>query len=215
MTVLLAAATPAEIKPFIDYYRSQTDAFPHQADVLITGIGLVAATYSLVKQVSIKQPDLIIQAGVGGCFDKTIALGTVLAVKQDTIADLGVVESGRLLDLADLGLMRRNQVPFTNGWLPNKNAILKKVKMKKVSAISINEITTSQKRVAVYREKFNPVIESMEGAALHFVALSDRIPFLQIRAVSNYVGERNKKKWKMKEAVTNLNNELIGLLHSI
>src|SRR5687768_5288054 len=133
MIILLAAATSAEIKPFIDYYRNQPGVFPHQVDVVITGIGLVAATYSLSKQTSLKQPDLIIQAGIGGCFDKTIALGVVLAVKQDRIADLGVVESGRFLDLADLGLLRKNQFPFTNGWLPNKNAVLKKVKMKKVN----------------------------------------------------------------------------------
>ncbi len=48
----------------------------------------------------------------------------------------------------------------------------------------------------------------MEGAALHYVCLQEQIPFVQIRSVSNYVGERDKTKWKMKEAIENLNTEL-------
>ena len=51
-----------------------------------------------------------------------------------------------------------------------------------------------------YENKFLPVIESMEGAALHYVCLMEKIPFLQIRSISNYIGERDKKKWNMKDA---------------
>ena len=49
----------------------------------------------------------------------------------------------------------------------------------------------------------------MEGAALHYVCLMEKIPFLQIRSISNYVGERNKRNWNMKEAIANLNKKLI------
>ena len=48
----------------------------------------------------------------------------------------------------------------------------------------------------------------MEGAALHYVCLCEKIPFLQLRCVSNYVGERDKSKWEMTEAISNLNIEL-------
>lgn len=212
MTILLAAATSFEIKPFIDYYRSHPGAFSPGIDILLTGVGLTAATYSLTKQIHTKYPDLIIQAGIAGCFNDTVPLGTVVAVKQDTIADQGIMEARQWMNIIDLGLMKRNQFPFTNGWLHNKSDVLKKVPAKKVKGISINEITTSKKRIEAYREKYDPVVESMEGAALHYVALSENIPFVQLRAISNYIGERNKKKWKMKEAIDNLNNELVGLL---
>ena len=56
-----------------------------------------------------------------------------------------------------------------------------------------------------YKEKFDPTTESMEGAALHFVCLSENIPFLQFRVLSNYIGERNKKKWILKESIIQLN----------
>jgi len=55
----------------------------------------------------------------------------------------------------------------------------------------------------------------MEGAALHYVCLMEKIPFVQIRGISNYIAERNKKNWNMKESISNLNNELIRLLKNI
>ena len=41
------------------------------------------------------------------------------------------------------------------------------------------------------------------------------IPFLQMRSISNKVGERDKNKWKIKEAVENLNIELIKLIQTL
>jgi futalosine hydrolase len=45
--------------------------------------------------------------------------------------------------------------------------------------------------------------------------MKENIPFVQIRSISNYVGERNKQKWKLKEAVQNLNKELIRLVEGL
>jgi len=84
--------------------------------------------------------------------------------------------------------------------------------LKKATGISVNEITTDKKKVNLYRKSFNPVVESMEGAALHYVSLMEKIPFIQIRSISNYIAERNKCNWNMKEAVENLNKELISIL---
>jgi futalosine hydrolase len=52
----------------------------------------------------------------------------------------------------------------------------------------------------------------MEGAALHFVALMENITFLQLRSVSNYVGERDKTKWDLSGAINNLNKQLQDLI---
>ena len=211
MNCLVIAATPIEIAPFLTYLKKEKK-IKYEIDVLITGIGLTAATYALLNQINIKKPAFIIQAGVGGCFDKKIKLGTVVAIKKETIADQSVVELKTLKTLFDLKLLPQNKNPFSNGWLVNSNDILRKIKLKKVTGISVNEITTDKKKVKLYRDRFKPVIESMEGAALHYVSLMEKIPFLQIRSVSNYIAERNKQKWNMKEAVENLNKDLISIL---
>ena len=64
-------------------------------------------------------------------------------------------------------------------------------------------------------EKFGADIESMEGAAFHYVCLQEKIKFLQLRSISNIAGERDKTKWTMKEAIVNLNIELKKLVKNI
>jgi futalosine hydrolase len=214
MNYLVVAATAVEIAPFLAYCRTATKK-EFTGDILITGIGLTATTYHLAKQIAIKKPDFIIQAGVGGCFNTAMKLGSVVAVKQDTIADQSVVELNQLKSLFNLQMVPHNQYPFKKGWLINNNsAFLRKTKLKAVKGISVNEITTSKKKIIFYEEAFDPVVESMEGAALHYVCLMEKIPFLQIRSISNYIGERNKKNWNMKESIVNLNKVLIQIVNN-
>lgn len=218
MNCLLVAATAKEIAPFLEYYRNQQNQWPNNLniDVLITGIGMTATAYHLTKHFSIKRPDFVLQAGVAGCFDTKIPLGSVVAIKQDTIADESVIELKKLRTLFALQLVPENQFPYTKGWLPNTDtAMIKKSNLKVVKGISVNQITTSKQMIHFYKNEFNPVIESMEGAALHYVCLMEKISFLQIRSISNYIGERNKKNWNMKESIINLNKELIRLLQNI
>ena len=63
--------------------------------------------------------------------------------------------------------------------------------------------------------KYNPKIESMEGAALHYVCTDLEVPYLQIRSISNYVGERDKIKWKMPLAIANLNDTLVNIVNRL
>ena len=212
MNCLIVAATPIEITPFLGYFKSSNIK---NIDILITGIGLTATTYSLMRQLRLKKPDVVLQAGVGGCFDTSIPLGQVVVVKQEAIADQSVIELNQLKTLFDLKLVPQDQFPFKKGWLINNSEVLKKTTLKKVKGISVNEITTSKQKVKFYIETFNPVVESMEGAALHYVCLMEKIPFIQLRAVSNYIAERNKKNWNMKESILNLNKEIIKLLNNL
>lgn len=213
MNILLIAATAKEIKPFLQQHRN-SKKIP-DVDILITGIGLTSTTYHLIKQLQLKQPGLVIQAGVAGCFDKQLPLGSVVLIKQDTIADESVVELKRLKTLFDLELVPQDNFPYSKGWLINSNnTFIKKSGLKTVKGISVNQITSSKEMITFYKNKFNPVTESMEGAAMHFVCLMEKIPFLQLRSISNYIGERNKKKWNMNESIINLNNELIKFINS-
>jgi futalosine hydrolase len=214
MNILLIAATAKEIEPFLQHYRNSKKLT--DVDILITGIGLTSTTYHLAKQLQLKQPELVIQAGVAGCFDEQLPLGSVVIIKQDTVADESVVELKKLKTLFDLKLVPQNQFPYHKGWLINSNStFIKRVGIKTVKGISVNQITSSKEMIAFYKNKFNPVTESMEGAALHYVCIIEKTPFLQVRSISNYIGERNKKKWNMNESIINLNTELIKLIKKI
>jgi len=214
--LLVVAATPLEIAPFLEQWKKGMLRLGRwEMDVTITGIGLTATTYSLLKQIQISKPDLIIQAGVGGCFDPKIPLGSVVLVKQETIGDQSVIELNQLKTLFDLSLVPQDEFPYQKGWLINRSPRMRTIRMKKVRGISVNEITTDPRKRKFYESAFQPVVESMEGAALHYVALRENIEHLQLRSFSNYIAERNKKKWNMRSSIDNLNQALIRIVESL
>jgi futalosine hydrolase len=218
MHCLLVASTAGEITPFTEHLAT-TEKLEHidfDIDILITGVGSNAATYHLTRYLQSKKPDLVIQAGVAGSFDKNTTLGTVFAVIEDVYADQGVQEKTGFRDIFDLHLAGPNDLPFKKGVLKNPNKVLiQRTKLKKAKAVTVNEITTQQKRAEYYLGKYKAKLESMEGASLHYVCLLEGVSFLQIRSISNYVGERNKKKWNLPLAIENLNKQLIRLLESL
>jgi futalosine hydrolase len=127
-----------------------------------------------------------------------------------------VTENKQWKDLFDLKLDSANDAPFEKKSLPNNflnQYNLLKLPTKK--GVTINTITTEKKIIERYRTKYKAQIESMEGAALHYIGRDLSIPFIQIRAVSNYVGERNKAKWKMQEAIYNLNETVLQYLDAL
>lgn len=175
----------------------------------------MTATYAFTKAIFVHHPDLLIQAGVAGTLDEGQTLGNVVAVRSEVIGDLGVEEQDGFRSLFDLKLLSRDSLPWTNGKLLNNNEILKTCRLAVVDGITVNEISTNKKRIEHYRRVYGAQVESMEGAALHYTGLMERIPFLQIRSLSNFIGERNKTKWMMSSAVVNLNRELQRILKNL
>ena len=212
MEVLLCAATRFEIEPTIQYLASENIT---NIDILITGVGLLSATYQITKAVSRKSPQLMLQAGIAGTFDSNLQLGSVVLVESETIGDLGVMEQGMFRSVFDMKLVQENDKPWSHGRLLNASEILNQSKLQKVRSVSINEITTLPSRIEHYKTSLGATVESMEGAALHYVGLMENIPFLQVRSLSNFVGERDKSKWHIKEAIENLNKELIQIISKL
>jgi len=216
MHLVLTAATSAEIQPAVDWLKKQQQSATFQkAGILITGVGGVATTYFLANFLSRTKPGVIIQAGLAGSFQGDRE-GDTLVIRQDCFADMGAWENGQFRDLFDLGLIEKNQPPFANRFLLNPyEKLLSIAGLEQVSSITVNEITTDSRRIAWYKQNLSPVVESMEGAAFHYVCLLEKIPFLQMRSISNLIGERDKTKWHMSKAINNLNETLISLLNKL
>jgi futalosine hydrolase len=204
MKVLLVSATEFEIAS----YFKQKDTI----DVLLTGVGIPIALYHLQKKITENRYNLVIQVGLAGAFTTKFELGETVFVNQDTFGDLGIEEKERFTPIFETDLFNKNEFPFENGWLVNKNKILQQSTLEVVKAVTINKVTDKGNIKQQLIDSFNPDIETMEGAALHYVCLHQNIPFIQLRAISNYVGERDKTKWKIDLAISNLHNELIKLL---
>ena len=207
MQILIVSATLMEIAPL----QQQKPALQY----LVTGVGAPACMYTLQEKLHQNSYDLVIQAGIGGCFDSTIPLSTVYGIEKDVFADAGIFENGALKTLFEAGLADPNQSPFSDGWLVNKSTILSTIHMPLAGAITVNRVSENEETNLLYKAKYQPMIESMEGAAFHYVCIQQKIPFLQIRSLSNYVGERDKTKWKMQASIQSLNESLVQIVDSL
>ncbi len=207
MRILLTAATENELELFINMYSD--------IDILITGVGTPSTIYQLQKRLQQQEYDFVIQAGIAGAFSTELSLGEPVLIKQDTFGDLGAEERQVFNSFIGSDLIKANGFPFANGWLINAEGIPKNSSLKSVKAVTINKVSDSLLQKQQLINVFDPQIETMEGAALHYVCLQEDVPFVQIRTVSNYVGERDKSKWKMRLAFENLNEELVKLINQL
>jgi futalosine hydrolase len=218
MKVVITAATTGEWMPaFLNIntlYTSESNRFKvsfHQS-----GVGMLASSVALTRMALEEKPDFVIQAGIAGTFDMSSTLGKTITIHEEYLGDTGVEEEGKWKDIFDLKLEKSNYPPYDKKRLPNEHlAKFNLLKLPEVTAITVNEISTSKSRIQQLMKKYNPVVESMEGAALHYVCREINIPFIQIRSISNYVGERNKAHWKMKEAIANLNETLLNYIDKL
>lgn len=217
MNITLVAATRMEIAPTLHYLSERIYLRKHQhIDTLITGVGVVNATYQLTRAFTKRPPNIAIQAGIAGSFHPIYAPGMVVTVKEDLMGDQGVLESGNWKDLFDMGFMTGNEAPWLNRKLPNPHAdLLRRTSLESVRGITVNQVSTNCEMITQLKDKYMPVVESMEGAAFHYVCLMEKIPFLQLRGISNQVGERDKGKWKIESTVDALNQQLIRLINHI
>lgn len=205
MQILVTAATEMEIAPFLDHSQ---DTDYH----LVTGVGVPACMYQLQRKLFSVKYDCVIQAGIAGTFTHDIALGETVLIDKDVFADLGIFENNQLHSLFATGFIKKEEPPYTDGWLKNSSRIMDRFSLPKCTAITVNTVTENKTILNEYKRLYNPAIESMEGAAMHYVCLLQHVPFLQLRTVSNMVGERDKSKWTIAAAVQNLNNHLIEIV---
>ena len=213
MSILITAATAAELASFSNLHD------PHQdipCETLVTGVGLLATSLSLYKRIQQNKPSLVIQVGIAGAFNDELLMGDAVVVASDAIGDMGVMENGTFKTVFEMGLANPDQFPYKGGKLINPHAaLIQQTGLKTVHAISINEISTDSDRIRFYKQQLGAEIESMEGAALHSVCLENNIPFIQIRGISNQVGERDKSKWMIPEAIGSVNNAVKHLINNL
>ncbi len=218
MHILITAATEEEWMPSSLQLKQRYLAVDKRIKIqfFTTGIGILATSVRLTQLILQEKPDLIVQIGIAGCFNKQIPLGSVLAVKEEILGDMGVEEGGEWKDIFDLKLEKSNASPFQkrklkNPWLTKFNPL----KLPTVKSITVNQISTQKKRIAILQEKYNPILEGMEGAALHYTCQTMNIPFIQIRSISNYIGERNKNNWNIKKAIHQLNQTILDYIDAL
>lgn len=230
MKLLIVSATRAEIAPFLgNAPRSQTvaTALPTaslpgtkqpgegRGEALITGVGIAATTYALTKKLQTSRYDLVLQVGICGSYNRNLALGDVVFITSDQFGDLGAEDHDQYIDIFDMGLFKNDTPPFAGGKLRTPLLpIHSTITLPMVSGLTVNTVSGSERTIQLRSQKYACDTESMEGAAFHYVCLQEKIPFAQVRAVSNYVTPRDRSQWKIPEAIANLNKWLENFIQN-
>lgn len=208
MKILLVAATYQEIEPFIKNYSTKFDTEKwlkigaHEVKILITGVGMVAAAYALGKAFAQQQYDLALNVGIAGSFYRNIKMGQLVEVREDILSELGAEDDEEFISLEQLEL---GEVEFKAS-----DKIIIKEGFRKVTAITVNTVHGNEESISDIRDRINPTIESMEGAAFFYACEEANTEALQVRSISNYVEKRNRENWNLPLAVKNLNDWLIN-----
>jgi futalosine hydrolase len=214
--ILLVTATSAEADAIVKLAgtNAASDGFSfgnNQISLLITGVGSMAVSWAMTKWLSSNaKPDLAVNAGIAGSYREEIKIGDVVVPVSDCFADAGIETGGGFLTLAEAGLEDPDRFPFRGGRIvaENKYVALAAGKIKPVRAITVNTATGSEATIEKMIKKYDPDIETMEGATFFYVCSCGRIPFLAMRSVSNRVEPRNRADWNISLALESLSGKL-------
>ena len=198
---ILKSICGKEVKPGI--YRYQNI----ELTTLVTGVGSIATAWSLKQWLSINEkPDLVLNIGIAGSYRDDLKIGQVVIPVSDCFADAGIEDNNQFLTLSEAGLSDPDHFPFEAGTICCRNKYIDQApeSFRKVRAITVNTATGSEFTMKKLINKFNPDIETMEGATFFYICTRENVPFLAFRAISNRVEIRNRSNWDIPMALTNL-----------
>jgi futalosine hydrolase len=186
--------------------------------LLIAGVGSISTAWAMKQWISVNEkPDLALNAGIAGSYKEDIFIGDVVMPLSDCFADSGIEDGDNFLTLPEAGLTSADEFPFRDGLLIADTRYSAKIKSlaKPVRAITLNTATGSEATRNRLLKKYNPDIETMEGATFFYICARENIPFLALRSISNRVEPRNKSKWNISLAIDKLSEKVNELLITV
>ncbi len=218
--IAIVAATKKEIqhlhefleKEAIKYSDSTFQIHDAEIQILISGIGILNTTYSLMNYLMVHRPDAWIQMGIGGAFDTSLEIGKVYVIESEVLIDFGAQDIDvSIINQFQLGWTGPNQFPYSNEVLPCPY-IPSDLLLPVVTGMTTIHSHGFREKIEKIGEGLHGQVENMEGAAFFYVSLMKIIPFLSLRSISNYVEERDLNKWNNGMAINNLNNAVIDFI---
>ncbi|WP_406478973.1 futalosine hydrolase [Streptomyces platensis] len=179
---------------------------PVALDALAAGVGPAAAAAgtatALTAAALAGQPyDLVVSAGIGGGFPPGAPLGSVVVAEAIVAADLGAETPDGFLPVTELGfgtVVHRPDPALVRTVAAAAGAVSGPV-------VTVSTVTGSAARAAELAARHPGVLaEAMEGFGVAEAAAAHGVPVLEIRAVSNAVGPRDRAAWRIGDALAAL-----------
>ncbi|MBC2904574.1 futalosine hydrolase [Streptomyces sp. PSKA01] len=190
--VLVATAVPAE---------RDAVARAFTGDVLAVGVGPARAAAGTATALARAPYDLVVSAGIGGGFAPHAPVGSLVVADEITAADLGAETPEGFLPVTELGFGTVTHRP------PRSlvRALAEATGARTGAVLTVSTVTGTAARATALRERHPTALaEAMEGFGVAEAAALHGVPVLEIRAVSNPVGPRDRAAWRIGEALAAL-----------
>lgn len=220
--VLVVGATALELAPLVDRLSGAESSATGWTDavrgrfaglgvvVQAIGVGKARTAAGLAWSVLTHRPAAILQVGVGGAYlGSFLSVGLAMLADADLELDLGIASDEGWADFEALTVPllpgRHGEpaapdraVPTDARWT---GLLASGSGLPRGRFATLDAVTADVERGAAMQRRFDVSIESMEGAAAAAVAARLGVPFAELRAVSNVVGERDRALWDLRGAV--------------
>ena len=206
--ILALAATQIEMKPFLEELPGDASS----CLTLVTGVGPVETAVRLTRffcehgEQKIKNIQAVVNFGIGGAYlqpggEKQPALLDICLAEREIFGDLGICLEEEIACL-DRSLTGEIEYSMDGEFLRTCRVLLESFGMVCHTGVFITVATISGtlRRGEMLRAKWRGLCENMEGAAIARVCREFSVPCLEVRAVSNYVEDRNPANWRIHEA---------------
>lgn len=174
-------------------------------DVLVAGVGSVVAAVNTARALGTAEYALVISAGIGGGFPGKAEVGLLVVANEIIVADLGAQTAEGFRSVDELGfgagctklqidanLVDRVAAALRCAHLPVRTGPI----------LTVSTVTGTAGRGLDLASRIpGATAEAMEGYGVGCAALDRGVPVLEIRAISNMVGPRDRSKWRIKEAL--------------
>ncbi|MEW2376696.1 futalosine hydrolase [Micromonospora sp. NPDC047812] len=157
----------------------------------------------------------VVSAGVAGGFAGRVEVGATVLGSVSVAADLGAESPAGFLPVDELGMPPE----WLGGGIalaadPNLLATLRAaLPTATVGAVlTVSTVTGSAASTDALRRRHpDAVAEAMEGYGVAVAAAQARVPFVELRTVSNPIGPRDRDAWRMREALAALTTAAAAL----
>ncbi len=187
--------------------RVQAELSGKSVTFVVTGIGK-ANTAAALAAVAVRGGDTaltVLQLGIAGAYPGCeLPLGSVAVAASERDLDLGVGEDRGRLGLEAIGFELvpgtgvHNLIALRTG---AAESVASHLGAPLVDFATSDGVTASHAAALATAARYGVALESMEGFAAAQVALALGAAFVEVRAVSNRVGDRDKANWRLAEAV--------------
>ncbi|WP_188993782.1 futalosine hydrolase [Paenibacillus nasutitermitis] len=171
--------------------------------VIAGGVGAAAAAASAASALAHSRYDLVICAGIAGGFKDRAETGSIVVASEIIAADLGAETPEGFLSVDELGF-GSCRVPVHQGLTAALTEAIRSAGIKVIAGpvLTVSTATGTAETAELLEERIpGAAAEAMEGYGIGTAASQRGIPVLEIRAISNSVGPRDRDAWRIGDAL--------------